>query len=44
MHDEKTVARHTINLLTSTIKVDADQSDLFIYYYNVEIDMFVQSR
>ncbi|XP_050221093.1 ADP-ribosylation factor GTPase-activating protein AGD1 isoform X2 [Mercurialis annua] len=28
VHDEKTVARHTVNLLTSTIKVDADQSDL----------------
>ncbi|KAL4308253.1 hypothetical protein GQ457_01G001720 [Hibiscus cannabinus] len=27
-HDEKSVARHTVNLLTSTIKVDADQSDL----------------
>ncbi|GLT83854.1 hypothetical protein SLE2022_021220 [Rubroshorea leprosula] len=26
--DEKSVARHTVNLLTSTIKVDADQSDL----------------
>ncbi|KAK3123954.1 hypothetical protein QOZ80_8AG0638470 [Eleusine coracana subsp. coracana] len=26
--DEKTVARHTVNLLTSTIKVDAEQSDL----------------
>ncbi|KAL6601773.1 hypothetical protein ACP70R_006089 [Stipagrostis hirtigluma subsp. patula] len=28
VHDEKSVARHTVNLLTSTIKVDADQSDL----------------
>ncbi|CAL9754446.1 unnamed protein product [Musa acuminata subsp. burmannicoides] len=28
VHDEKCVARHTVNLLTSTIKVDADQSDL----------------
>ncbi|XAR67847.1 hypothetical protein NMG60_11002773 [Bertholletia excelsa] len=29
MHDDKSVARHTVNLLTSTIKVDdADQSDL----------------
>ncbi|CAB4310824.1 unnamed protein product [Prunus armeniaca] len=28
VHDEKTVARHTVNLLTSTIKVDADQTDL----------------
>lgn len=28
VHDEKSVARHTMNLLTSTIKVDADQSDL----------------
>lgn len=28
MHDEKSVAHHTVNLLTSTIKVDADQSDL----------------
>ena len=27
-HDEKSVAHHTVNLLTSTIKVDADQSDL----------------
>ncbi|KAE8703070.1 ADP-ribosylation factor GTPase-activating protein AGD3 [Hibiscus syriacus] len=27
-HDEKSVARHTVNLLTSTIKVDADQSNL----------------
>ncbi|XP_020248446.1 ADP-ribosylation factor GTPase-activating protein AGD3-like isoform X2 [Asparagus officinalis] len=26
--DEKSGARHTVNLLTSTIKVDADQSDL----------------
>ncbi|KAF6169137.1 hypothetical protein GIB67_038634 [Kingdonia uniflora] len=28
VHDEKSVAHHTMNLLTSTIKVDADQSDL----------------
>ncbi|GAV60185.1 PH domain-containing protein/ArfGap domain-containing protein/BAR domain-containing protein/Ank_2 domain-containing protein [Cephalotus follicularis] len=28
VHDEKPAARHTVNLLTSTIKVDADQSDL----------------
>lgn len=28
VHDEKSVARHTVNLLTSTIKVDAEQSDL----------------
>ncbi|KAG9144576.1 hypothetical protein Leryth_010784 [Lithospermum erythrorhizon] len=28
IHDEKSVAHHTVNLLTSTIKVDADQSDL----------------
>ncbi|CAL9053670.1 unnamed protein product [Musa banksii] len=28
VHDDKSVARHTVNLLTSTIKVDADQSDL----------------
>ncbi|KAB1217530.1 ADP-ribosylation factor GTPase-activating protein AGD1 [Morella rubra] len=28
VHDEKSVARHTVNLLTSTIKLDADQSDL----------------
>ncbi|XP_045823306.1 ADP-ribosylation factor GTPase-activating protein AGD3-like isoform X1 [Trifolium pratense] len=28
VHDEKSVARHTVNLLTSTIKVDADQLDL----------------
>ncbi|XP_075107554.1 ADP-ribosylation factor GTPase-activating protein AGD1 isoform X1 [Nicotiana tabacum] len=28
VHEEKTVARHTVNLLTSTIKADADQSDL----------------
>jgi Arf-GAP with coiled-coil, ANK repeat and PH domain-containing protein len=28
VHDEKAVARHTVNLLTSTIKADADQSDL----------------
>lgn len=28
VHDEKSVARHTVNLLTSTIKIDADQSDL----------------
>ncbi|KAM7277272.1 hypothetical protein ACFE04_019138 [Oxalis oulophora] len=28
VHDEKSVARHTVNLLTSTIKADADQSDL----------------
>ncbi|KAK2445222.1 ADP-ribosylation factor GTPase-activating protein AGD3 [Trifolium repens] len=26
--DEKSVARHTVNLLTSTIKIDAEQSDL----------------
>uniref|UniRef100_A0A7N0TND8 ADP-ribosylation factor GTPase-activating protein AGD3 n=1 Tax=Kalanchoe fedtschenkoi TaxID=63787 RepID=A0A7N0TND8_KALFE len=26
--DDKSVARHTVNLLTSTIKVDAEQSDL----------------
>ncbi|WVZ91965.1 hypothetical protein U9M48_038068 [Paspalum notatum var. saurae] len=28
IHDEKSVARHTVNLMTSTIKVDAEQSDL----------------
>ncbi|KAI4340624.1 hypothetical protein MLD38_025439 [Melastoma candidum] len=28
VHDEKSVAHHTVNLLTSTIKVNADQSDL----------------
>ncbi|KAE8686493.1 ADP-ribosylation factor GTPase-activating protein AGD1 [Hibiscus syriacus] len=28
VRDEKSVAHHTVNLLTSTIKVDADQSDL----------------
>ncbi|CAN1317962.1 ADP-ribosylation factor GTPase-activating protein AGD1 [Linum perenne] len=28
VNDEKTAARHTVNLLTSTIKVDADQTDL----------------
>lgn len=28
VHDEKSVAHHTVNLLTSTIKEDADQSDL----------------
>ncbi|GKU96269.1 hypothetical protein SLEP1_g9518 [Rubroshorea leprosula] len=28
VHDEKSVVHHTVNLLTSTIKVDADQSDL----------------
>ncbi|KAK7353815.1 hypothetical protein VNO80_19267 [Phaseolus coccineus] len=28
MPDEKSVARHTVNLLTSTIKSDAEQSDL----------------
>lgn len=28
VHDERSIARHTVNLLTSTIKVDADQSDL----------------
>ncbi|KAF9604557.1 hypothetical protein IFM89_007678 [Coptis chinensis] len=28
VHDEKSVARHTVNLLTSTIKADAEQSDL----------------
>ncbi|XP_028076979.1 ADP-ribosylation factor GTPase-activating protein AGD3-like isoform X1 [Camellia sinensis] len=28
VHDEKSVAHHTVNLLTSTIKIDADQSDL----------------
>ncbi|KAM7262844.1 hypothetical protein ACFE04_000527 [Oxalis oulophora] len=28
VHDEKSIAHHTVNLLTSTIKVDADQSDL----------------
>ncbi|XP_038708108.1 ADP-ribosylation factor GTPase-activating protein AGD1 isoform X2 [Tripterygium wilfordii] len=28
VHDEKSVARHTVNLLTSTIKIDADQSDM----------------
>ncbi|KAL2347100.1 hypothetical protein Fmac_001100 [Flemingia macrophylla] len=26
--DEKSVARHTVNLLTSTIKIDAEQTDL----------------
>ena len=28
VNDEKSVARHTVNLLTSTIKVDAEQVDL----------------
>ncbi|XWS63483.1 hypothetical protein CRYUN_Cryun06bG0101600 [Craigia yunnanensis] len=28
VHDEKSVAHHTVNLLTSTIKVDGDRSDL----------------
>uniref|UniRef100_A0A7N0UH24 Uncharacterized protein n=3 Tax=Kalanchoe fedtschenkoi TaxID=63787 RepID=A0A7N0UH24_KALFE len=28
VHDERTVARHTVDLLTSTIKIDADQTDL----------------
>ncbi|XP_054820354.1 ADP-ribosylation factor GTPase-activating protein AGD1-like isoform X3 [Prosopis cineraria] len=28
VHDERSVARHAVNLLTSTIKVDADQTDL----------------
>ncbi|EPS72895.1 hypothetical protein M569_01862, partial [Genlisea aurea] len=28
VHDEKSVAQHTVNLLTSTIKVDTEQSDL----------------
>ncbi|XP_042002092.1 ADP-ribosylation factor GTPase-activating protein AGD3-like [Salvia splendens] len=28
VHDEKSVARHTVNLLTSTIKVDEEQVDL----------------
>ncbi|GMH15090.1 hypothetical protein Nepgr_016931 [Nepenthes gracilis] len=28
VHDEKSVAHHTVNLLTATIKVDTDQSDL----------------
>ncbi|KAF6171932.1 hypothetical protein GIB67_011829, partial [Kingdonia uniflora] len=28
VHDKKSVAHHRVNLLTSTIKVDADQSDL----------------
>ncbi|KAF3775260.1 ADP-ribosylation factor GTPase-activating protein [Nymphaea thermarum] len=28
VHDEKSVPHHTVNLLTSTIKVDAEQSDL----------------
>ncbi|KAF6162839.1 hypothetical protein GIB67_029108, partial [Kingdonia uniflora] len=28
VHDEKSVAHHTVNLLTSTIKVDTNQSDL----------------
>ncbi|MED6125064.1 hypothetical protein PIB30_064952 [Stylosanthes scabra] len=28
VNDEKPVARHTVNLLTSTIKVDAEQTDL----------------
>ncbi|XVF11424.1 hypothetical protein REPUB_Repub08aG0026300 [Reevesia pubescens] len=32
VHDEKSVARHTVNLLTSTIKVDADQSDLMFCF------------
>lgn len=28
VHDENSVAHHTVNLLTSTIKVDSEQSDL----------------
>ncbi|KAE8705223.1 ADP-ribosylation factor GTPase-activating protein AGD1 [Hibiscus syriacus] len=31
-NDEKSVTRHTVNLLTSTIKVDADQSDLMFCF------------
>ncbi|KAF6171147.1 hypothetical protein GIB67_012221 [Kingdonia uniflora] len=32
VHDEKSIAHHTVNLLTSTIKVDADQLDLRFYF------------
>jgi hypothetical protein len=28
LQDEKSIAHHTVNLLTSTIKIDAEQSDL----------------
>ena len=28
INEEKSVARHTVNLLTSTIKLDAEQSDM----------------
>ncbi|KAL8464394.1 hypothetical protein ACS0TY_034066 [Phlomoides rotata] len=28
VHDEKSAARHTVNLLTSTIKIDAEQLDI----------------
>ncbi|CAM6039052.1 unnamed protein product [Sphagnum compactum] len=28
LQDDKTIAHHTVNLLTSTIKIDAEQSDL----------------
>lgn len=27
VHDEKSVTRHTVNLMTSTIKIDAERSD-----------------
>jgi hypothetical protein len=28
LQDDKIIAHHTVNLLTSTIKIDAEQSDL----------------
>ncbi|GKD77718.1 hypothetical protein Tco_1340339, partial [Tanacetum coccineum] len=33
VHAEKYVAHHTVNLLTSTIKVDAEQSDLKFFFW-----------
>lgn len=49
VHDEKSVARHTVNLLTSTIKVDADQSDLRFCFriisptknYTLQVSIFI---
>lgn len=48
VHEEKAVARHTVNLMTSTIKVDAEQSDLRFCFriisptknYTLQVDIY----
>ncbi|PWA74560.1 ADP-ribosylation factor GTPase-activating protein AGD3 [Artemisia annua] len=44
VHDEKSVAHHTVNLLTSTIKVDVDQSDLRFCFRTISPKKTILSR